>query len=38
VLARWHPGTPPFAQGWLLHGIGFSCILNAPDVEVLEKP
>jgi len=35
VLARWHDGTAPFTTGWLLHGVGFGCILNEPDVEVL---
>lgn len=38
VLAKWHGGGPPFATGWMLHGIGFSCIINAPDVDVIEQP
>jgi len=38
VLARWHNGMPPFAKGWMLHGVGFGCILNAPDAEVIEQP
>lgn len=38
VLARWHTGIVPFAKGWMLHDIGFTCILNEPDVEVMERP
>jgi hypothetical protein len=38
VLARWHDGTPPFARGWMLHGIDFECILTAPEVDVIEQP
>ena len=38
VLARWHNGALPFAKGWMLHDIGFVCILNEPDVVVVERP
>ena len=34
VLARWN-AMPPFVNGWMLYGIGFSCVLNEPDVEVI---
>lgn len=36
VLACWHEGKP-FATGWMLHHIGFACVLNEPDVEVIER-
>lgn len=35
VLARWHSGKPPLAKGWLIRGIGFLCIMNEPNVEVV---
>lgn len=38
VLGRWWNGDQPFAKGWMIQNIGFSCILNEPDVEVVERP
>lgn len=38
VLARWHTGRPPMAKGWLIQDVGFLCIVNEPDVEVIERP
>jgi hypothetical protein len=38
VLASWHNGQPPMAKGWLIWDIGFPCIVNEPDVEVIERP
>jgi hypothetical protein len=37
VLAHWHQGAP-FATGWMLHDIGFACVLKLDDVEVIERP
>lgn len=38
VYARWWGGHAPFAEGWMIDGIGFPQILNEPDVEIIEKP
>lgn len=38
VFATWSSGQPPLAKGWLLHDVGFTCILRQPDVEVIERP
>ena len=37
VLAAWTERTPHFAAGWLLRGLGFICILDDRDVEVVER-
>lgn len=37
VLAHWHT-QPPFITGWMLRDVGFTCVLNEPDVEVIERP
>jgi len=36
VLARWWHGQPPFAKGWMVQDISMSCILNEPDVDVVD--
>jgi hypothetical protein len=33
VEARWWNGTPPFAKGWFVQDLGFSCVINPADVE-----
>ena len=38
VLASWSSGMKPFAKGWRIRDIGFTCILNEPDVEIIERP
>ena len=38
VLARWRDSQPPMADGWLIHGIGFPCVMQEPDVEVVAPP
>jgi hypothetical protein len=37
VDARWWDGQPPFARGWFIQGLGFSCVLKPEDVEVIER-
>lgn len=37
VFAKWN-SQPPFAKGWRILEIGFACIMNESDVEVLERP
>jgi hypothetical protein len=38
VFARWSAGQPPLAKGWIIQDVGFLCIMNEPDVEVIERP
>jgi hypothetical protein len=38
VLASWSPGIRPLAKGWMIQDIGFLCILNEPNVEVIVAP
>lgn len=38
VLAHWVEGDPNIADGWRLDGVGFLCVLNEPDIEVVERP
>ena len=38
VLATWSSGQRPLASGWIIRGAGFLCIMNEPDVEVIERP
>jgi len=38
VFARWNTGQPPIAKGWVIQDIDFLCVLNEPDVEIIERP
>jgi hypothetical protein len=38
VFATWSAGQRPLAKGWLLHDIGFTCVMKESDVEVIEEP
>ena len=38
VTARWNDGATNIARGWVIQDIGMLCVLNEPDVEVIERP
>lgn len=38
VFAAWSSGQPPLAKGWLIQDVGFLCVMNEPEVEVIERP
>jgi hypothetical protein len=38
VVAHWTGGLYGLAKGWLIHNVGFTCVMREPDVSIAPPP